>query len=243
MPHSFYKIMFTPRKRKVAVVVPNAPRKKSKKDVSKLLTNRSTAVSLYRSPVSPIPQRKVVTLRYAESNVSLDPAAGIPADYFFRANDLFDPNYTGAGHQPLGFDQWMALYTKFSVLNSKITVKFTNGADATTADWIVMVRRTTTPTSSTTNEILESNACSWTAKERENVVTLVNAYSFKQEHKGLGLEDGTMFGTNSASPTNEQYFHVSAINAVTTIDVTPLIATVVIEYETMFFDPRVLSTS
>lgn len=233
----------TPKKRKAGM--PPTPRtpKKAKKKLSPLLKNSTTSVSLYRSPVSPIPQRKVVTLRYAESNVSLDPAAGIPADYFFRANDLYDPNYTGAGHQPLGFDQWMALYTKFSVLNSKITVKFSNGADATTADWICMLRRTTTPSSSTANEILESNACSWNLKERENVVTLVGGYSFKEEHKGLGLEDGTIFGTNATSPTNEQYYHVSVINASTGIDVTPLIACVVIEYETMFFDPRVLTSS
>lgn len=234
--------MFTPRKRKYAVSQPSTPRKKTKAQ-PELFKNRSTAVSLYRSPSSPVPKSKRVTLRYAETNVSLDPGASIPADYFFKCNDLYDPNYTGVGHQPMGFDQWMALYGKFTVVNSKITVKFTNGADATTADWIVGVRRTTTPTSSSTNEILESNACSYAVKERYQVPTVVNSYSMAKEHPGVGIEEDSMYGTNAASPANAMYFHVWAINAVTNVDITPVIATVVIEYDVRFFDPIVLGSS
>lgn len=235
--------MFTPKRKAYAPATPKAPKKKAKKVVPQVFKNTSTTVSLYKSPISPVPQTKRCTLRYAEANVSLDPSATIPAEYFFRANDLYDPNYTGTGHQPLGFDQWMNLYGKFTVVNSKITVKWTNGADATTADWLVMCRLVTSPTSNNTTEILESNRCCWQAKERESIVTLVNSYSHRREHGRLPLQDASMFGTVTTSPTNLMYFHIACINAVISSDVTPLIATVVIEYDTLFFDPIVLSSS
>lgn len=40
----------------------------------------------------------------------------------FRANGIFDPDYTGAGHQPLGHDQWNTFYNHYLVVGSKISV-------------------------------------------------------------------------------------------------------------------------
>lgn len=38
----------------------------------------------------------------------------------FRLNSLFDPDFTGTGAQPTGFDQWMALYDRYRVLATEI---------------------------------------------------------------------------------------------------------------------------
>lgn len=47
---------------------------------------------------------------------------GISAQVF-RANSLYDPDYTGTGHQPNGFDALMAAYDHFTVLATKIRVR------------------------------------------------------------------------------------------------------------------------
>jgi len=39
--------------------------------------------------------------------------------YAFRASSCFDPDFTGAGHQPRGFDQWKLLYNMYIVNVSK----------------------------------------------------------------------------------------------------------------------------
>ena len=39
-------------------------------------------------------------------------------------NSLFDPDQTGTGHQPYYFDQFAALYNRYTVLGSKLTAEF-----------------------------------------------------------------------------------------------------------------------
>lgn len=61
-------------------------------------------------------------LRYCE-DVSIN--AGIAArDYHaFHCNNLYDPSYSGVGHQPRGFDQMAQFYEHYTVVGAKITVK------------------------------------------------------------------------------------------------------------------------
>lgn len=42
--------------------------------------------------------------------------------FLFRGNGLFDPDVQVGGQQPMGFDQWAALYRHYRVIGSKITV-------------------------------------------------------------------------------------------------------------------------
>jgi len=39
-------------------------------------------------------------------------------------NSLFDPDFSGAGAQPLGYDQWSAFYSRYKVLGVKWKVMF-----------------------------------------------------------------------------------------------------------------------
>lgn len=50
----------------------------------------------------------------------------------FRGNGLYDPDQSGVGHQPLGFDQWMAFYTRYRVYASRIKVTILNNNDNST---------------------------------------------------------------------------------------------------------------
>lgn len=65
------------------------------------------------------------TLRYVDEwtlDVSDTTTIG---GFAIRANSLYDPVYaTGVSHQPRGFDQYMQLYSVYTVLGSKINVQF-----------------------------------------------------------------------------------------------------------------------
>ncbi len=59
---------------------------------------------------------ELVTLPYVWRGV-MNAAAGGVDTQLFNINSLFDPDRTGAGSQPNGFDQWAALYSRYTVFS------------------------------------------------------------------------------------------------------------------------------
>lgn len=76
----------------------------------------------------------VTRLRYSEVTVS---SASIFNSVTFRLNSLFDPNYTSAGHQPMGFDQLAALYNRYRVDRCTVEV-FASSSSATASGEITL---------------------------------------------------------------------------------------------------------
>lgn len=87
--------------------------------------NKAT-MSMVRAPAT-VPDRLFVKLKYS-STTARAPASTVDL-WCFRGNSCYDPDYTGAGHQPYGYDQWCAattFYDKYRVHSSKVVVKFIN---------------------------------------------------------------------------------------------------------------------
>lgn len=97
---------------KVTTVI-NRPRRKVGRTRGK---RRKTRISL---PLGGFPTKMMVRLKYVE-HVSLNPGAGLAAVQVFRANSLFDPNFTGVGHQPSNYDKVASIYDRYAVLGAKI---------------------------------------------------------------------------------------------------------------------------
>lgn len=67
---------------------------------------------LVNRALHPIPQRFITKMKYAES-IQTD-ANG---RYYFNLNSIFDPNGSGVGHQPYGFDTLATLYNRYRVIS------------------------------------------------------------------------------------------------------------------------------
>lgn len=63
------------------------------------------------------------TVRYYD-NYGLAPNLTLPGYNVFSANGCYDPDISGVGHQPRGFDQLMALYDRFQVDEVLIEAEF-----------------------------------------------------------------------------------------------------------------------
>lgn len=74
-----------------------------------------------------LPLTKRVKLTYVEK-VGLTCTSGVAAKHTFLLNSIFDPDYTGVGHQPYGRDQWATLYGKYMVTSAVVRVKWSNTA-------------------------------------------------------------------------------------------------------------------
>lgn len=60
-------------------------------------------------------------------------ASGALYYYQFRGNSVYDPDYTGTGTQPNGFDQWASFYNSYVVLGSSISADIMGATQSCTS--------------------------------------------------------------------------------------------------------------
>lgn len=82
---------------------------------------------------------RMVTMRYQE-RFDINPTTGVPGSYILSANGLYDPNVTGTGHQPRGFDQLMAMYRHYEVKEALVEL-WLDPQDLTTNSIIALSAR------------------------------------------------------------------------------------------------------
>lgn len=198
---------------------------------------------------APVSKSQIVKLKYCEQ-ISLDPGVGLVGKYVFNAGGCFDPNVTGTGHQPMGFDQWMNFYEHFVVLGSKISAVYqTTGLQPQDGNGIVgiILKSNNTTSATTINEYVETQGCRFrgiTPVGGNNSTTVSNRYSAK---KFLGrsniLSDPTLKGNVSADPTESAYYEVFAGPSNTGYNLGVVNVLVRIEYIVAFIEPKPLPSS
>lgn len=101
---------------------------------------------------SPIPDQYFAKLKYSDQ-FFLTSTAGITS-HLFRANSINDPNYTGIGHQPFGYDQLAELYGKQKVYGCKYRFTFQNISTTHGCD-VAIVQKNVTNLSTDMNTVRE----------------------------------------------------------------------------------------
>jgi len=61
---------------------------------------------------NPIPVSQMIEFPYVQ-NVQMDPTSGAPVVQLWNLTGMYDPDQTGTGHQPMGFDQWVGLFYNY----------------------------------------------------------------------------------------------------------------------------------
>jgi hypothetical protein len=82
-------------------------------------------LNICRFPGVGFPDQLRCTLKYQESGVSFTSSV-TPAAQVFRINSMFDPDLSGGGHQPNGFDQLNVVYGQYCVMASKVRCEIAN---------------------------------------------------------------------------------------------------------------------
>ncbi len=81
-------------------------------------------VSTYTRPIFGfIEPRSYTSLKY-NTIINLSNAATTGASHKFKLNSIFDPDDTGAGHQPYGFDTVSSIYSKYTVIKVRYEIEF-----------------------------------------------------------------------------------------------------------------------
>lgn len=161
-------------------------------------------------------------LSYLWTGALLESASGIGAFQTFRMTDLYDPDFTGTGAQPVAFDQLCALYSRFRVLKTTVEFMGTQVA-ALTGSMMVMF-----PSSSST---LPSGCQAWPLQPYASYVFLGGregsiGYTLRRTYdpaqvmgltKGQYMDEMDFTCTGSNSPLRCPYIHVGAFTRYGTI--------------------------
>lgn len=184
--------------------------------------------------------------RYVEDLVNLDPGiGGVQASYVFNLMSLFDPNYTGTGHQPLGFDQIMPLYDHYTVVGARARVTCTN-TDSTIAQRMILQVKDTATSSTNASAMIENGNSVWTVLSPKEAGGCTKTLSINFSPKaffGKSPMHGDKYqGTISSSPVEGAFLHIAA-EPMELTDVGPVRCTVVIEYISILTEPKQLTQS
>jgi hypothetical protein len=187
---------------------------------------------------------------YYDMAISLQPAAGLVSYYYFTANGLYDPNISGTGHQPVGFDNLMALYEQYTVLHSRIEITMVGFSDDAARVAVYL-----NPDSSTlalpqlmengllaTDVVIASADNAGDGYHRIKRLTLAcDVPDYFGRSREAVIADPNLLGTAAANPTEQVYFAIAAwspFGAGTSVSID-----VVISYDSLYWEPRKVTSS
>lgn len=228
------------------------PQKRAPKEGSKsMLEEKKTTWSMQRSVVPLYPVSKRISLAYYEFALSVTTGVGTAGNYVFSANGCYDPNITGTGHQPMGFDQMMTLYDQYTVVGAKITVNFCSTTTVTCG--AVYVNPLNVPETNIA-KIVENglvgavhiDSGSTTGGTGQRVASVTKALNMAKYFGRPNIEsivnDPELHGTAAANPTEQVYFVVSAWDFILGGSAT-VYFDALLEFDVIFTEPRKLDPS
>ena len=182
-------------------------------------------------------------LPYSEGKLTMTQgASGQPTAYVFTANGLYDPNITGTGHQPMGFDQMMLFYEHYTVTKSKITVNFINVSVTDPACVGVLIAPDAT-IGTDANTLLENGmyvkkVLTIPAGGSSTGSITCSANISKINGKKDVKSENDFRGDITANPAEQTYFHVFSYNPFAAVQNNSVYFEVLIEYDAIFTEPR-----
>lgn len=178
-------------------------------------------------------------MQYFATN-SITGSSSAVFSYVWSANGAYDPDISGAGHQPLGFDQMMLFYNHYTVVSSRIRVVYTSastfpvhfglmisGSSSYSTDYQVnvengnMIYGVVSPAS--------TSSCSVTLRQSANCARF----------QGIDdvMDDPNMRGDSASNPTEQLYYHCMVWNPASSSIPTGVLD-VYLEYDTVFHEPK-----
>lgn len=195
--------------------------------------------SLLHTPLLPL--SKYARLPYYDSNSLTAPANGLSTAYVFTANGLYDPNISGVGHQPMGFDQLMLFYEHYCVLSAKITVNFYNVDidDHCVVGILIAPDATieTSPSKLNENGMLVKKFAEPNTSGSSHTSATVSVNLGKVNGKKDVTAEDDMRGDIASNPTEQTYIHIFVYN-ITSANTVVIPFECTIEYTAKFTEPR-----
>lgn len=232
--------------------MPKRKRSSSKKRVSR---KRAMVKRRRRRPLpKAFPRSMTTVLKYVQT-VQLDAgASGVPAQYNFRANSIYDPDLTGGGGQPLARDQFFLLYDHYTVIGSRMKVKFFTTGDykQNVAMWVGGRVQDAASTYSNLPYLLEQEGTkgrmmmtgTYEGRQTNDLTLKYSPKKWFKLGKGSVVGNPRICAGQNDNPTEDCIFSILAVQPDgSSIDPVPISALVQIEYIVTFSEKKTLARS
>lgn len=180
------------------------------------------------------------TITYVSNFISITSGAAVAGGYVFSANGCFDPDITGTGGQPMGFDQMMIYYNHYAVLNSRCRVVFK--ATTATQPCVGLAVSGSSTLVTSIEQLLETGKVSWKwlmgAGVNGNSCQIsagVNTSLF-QGVRDVS-DDPDLRGDSSSNPAEQSYYILYVWNPVDSTTCSASVS-VRIEYDVLFTEAK-----
>lgn len=193
----------------------------------------------------PFGASRTVSLVYCDV-ISVNPGLGANGVYSFRCNSLFDPNYTGSGHQPYGYDTLSTLYARYMVTGAKCTASAYPGEQF--QGFGLGIKVSDEPALNSADPVAIQEQPQYRYKlfgngTRAPIPSVSKGWSLRKMVTRQKMNDEKYSATVDASPQDSWFFHVNLfpLNGVT--DLSAMTLNIRITYRARFFEPRELDQS
>lgn len=125
-------------------------------------------------------------------------------------NDAYDPDRSGSGHQPMGFDQLTSIYDRYVVTGSRVRITLLSTDKGIT---LGLIPSTDTGTPSSLNNLLENPYSKHLAIPSSYPCVLNHSFSSAKiwgVSESTIIQDDTYHARYNASPTRPWYWLVKA---------------------------------
>lgn len=186
-----------------------------------------------------VPVQSRTTHRYVQAGVIVSSTGSLGIQQF-RANSLFDPDLTGTGHQPYGFDQFKAYYATYMVTSSKISLE----CIAITSPTLAGVMTSSESSTGFTDAIFYGEP----GRGQSGIVSPVfgNTRNFEARWSLADIpnhDPSEYSALVGASPANSDFFTVFTQDSFTLAATPTLYWAVCIEYQVTWKDPITVASS
>ncbi len=162
--------------------------------------NNNQNLTLVRAPKG-FPTRMFMSHAYSETFTN---ASTTLQAYQFSCNGLYDPNITGTGHQPMYFDNMIAIYNHYTVLRSRIVLDIITGIDGVVA---LAIEDDTTGVSNINAAIeLPTGRSVLIPAATFKATRLTLNWDARKYFGGNTFDNDNLQGNSASNPTEQSYY-------------------------------------
>lgn len=182
---------------------------------------------------------------YTNSSLSV-PNTSAATVYVFSANGLYDPDISGTGIQPMGFDQMMVFYEHYTVFEATCEVTFRNFTTNISPIVFLAARGDTTNVPDAQTVMTTGNTVSTQLMPASVDGSLKKLKMHLRIGPFLGFDDlmdsNVARGDVASNPSEGAFFHVGAFQN-ETLTAGTVQFQVRISYRAVFTEPRIVTPS